>query len=236
MVSGIYKITNKKNGKCYIGLSQNIFQRWQNHQQKYLCENDKEYDKALYRALRKYGIEEFTWEILEYCEIDKLAEKEIYWIEKEEAYTKGYNETKGGDIGGFDRNGELHPNHKLTKQDVINIRTRYNNLERKNEVYLDYKNCIGESGFGKIWKGETWKQVMPEVYSTENKIFHVNNTGNSGSKNGRSRLIEEDVLEIRTRRKNGENIRKVYEDYQDLITYGSFKNVWTYQNWKNIIV
>ena len=28
----------------------------------------------------------------------------------------------------------------------------------------------------------------------------------------------------------------VYQDYQDKITYGSFTNVWTYQNWKNIIV
>ena len=35
---------------------------------------------------------------------------------------------------------ESHPSHKLTKQDVIDIRTRYNNQERKNEVYEDYKN------------------------------------------------------------------------------------------------
>jgi hypothetical protein len=28
----------------------------------------------------------------------------------------------------------------------------------------------------------------------------------------------------------------VYEDYKELTTYGSFKNVWSYQNWKNIIV
>ena len=236
MTSGIYKITNKENGKCYIGLAHNIIERWSSHQRKYMCETGKEYDKALYRALRKYGIQGFTWEVLEYCEPELLAEKEIYWIEKEKAYANGYNETIGGDIGGFDRNGELHPNHKLTEKDVINIRTRYNNRERKNEVYLDYNNCIGNSGFDKIWKGETWKLVMPEVYSKENRDFHSNNTGNKGSKNGRSRLTEEDVYNMRLRRKNGDNIRKVYEDYQNLITYGSFTNVWTYQNWKNIIV
>jgi hypothetical protein len=73
---------------------------------------------------------------------------------------------------------ESHPSHKLTKQDVINIRTRYNNQERKNEVYEDYKNLIGESGFHKIWNGDTWKNIMPEVYTTENKNFHKHNTSN----------------------------------------------------------
>ncbi len=45
---------------------------------------------------------------------------------------------------------------------------------------------------------------------------------------------EKDVKIIRTRRKNGENIRVVYKDYADKLTYGSFTNVWTYQNWKEI--
>lgn len=46
---------------------------------------------------------------------------------------------------------------------------------------------------------------MPEVYSTENKEFHKKNTGQKGSKNGRSLLTEEDVYQIRLRKKNGED-------------------------------
>ena len=69
---------------------------------------------------------------------------------------------------------------------------------------------------------------MPEVYTPENKEFHLHNTGNKGSSNGRSRLTEEDVRSIRTRRKNGEQLKNVYEDYKDKLTKGSFKNVWTY--------
>lgn len=45
---------------------------------------------------------------------------------------------------------------------------------------------------------------MPEVYTPENKEFHLHNTGNKGSSNGRSRLTEDDVRAIRIRRKNGE--------------------------------
>ena len=77
---------------------------------------------------------------------------------------------------------------------------------------------------------------MEEVYTPEIKEFHRHNTANKGSKNGRSRLTETDVRNIRIRRKNGEKLLDVYQDYQDKITYGSFTNVWTYQNWKNIVV
>ena len=50
------------------------------------------------------------------------------------------------------------------------------------------------------------------------------------------KLKKDEVRTIRLRRKNGDNIREVQKDYQDKLTYGSFTNVWTYQNWKNIIV
>ena len=116
------------------------------------------------------------------------------------------------------------------------IRTYYQNKARKKDIYSLYKDYIGESGFHKIWNGETWKNIMPEVYTIENKEFHKRNTANNGSSNGRSRLTEAEVYEIRVRRKNGENIQIVYQDYKDKLTYGSFVNVWSYQNWKNIVV
>ena len=45
------------------------------------------------------------------------------------------------------------------------------------------------------------------------------------------------VYNIRLRKKNGESRKEVYEDYKYTgITEGSFKQVWCYQNWKNIVV
>ena len=227
---GIYKITNKINNHSYIGLSTKVEERWKYHQSPY--NQQRESYKNLYKAFKKYGIENFTFEILEECSVQELGEKEKYYIAKYDTYKNGYNMTTGGE----DNVGSAHPNHKLTDEDVINIRIRYNNLERRKEVYELYKDRIGESGFGKIWKGESWKHIMPEVYTAENKEFHLHNTGNKGSSNGRSRLTEEDVLTIRTRKKNGEQLKDVYEDYKDKLTKGSFKNVWSYQNWKNIVV
>lgn len=186
----------------------------------------------LYKAFQKYGIENFIFEVLEECSILELSEKEKYYIEKFDTYFNGYNMTAGGE----DNQGDSHPKHKLEQKDIEDIRTRYNNLERRKDVYDLYKNRIGESGFSKIWKGETWKHIMPEVYTKENKEFHLHNTGNKGSSNGRSKLSEQDVRNIRLRKKNNEKVRDVYEEYKNKLTFGSFSNVWNYQNWKNIIV
>lgn len=227
---GIYKITNQINGHSYIGLSTNLEKRWAYHNSEYNQKREK--TKVLYQAFKKYGIENFTFEVLEECKVSELSDKEVYYISLYNTYKDGYNMTAGGESN----IGESHPNHKLTKADVEDIRTRYNNLERKKEVYKLYQNRIGESGFSKIWKGETWKQIMPEVYTKENIEFHSYNTGNSGSDNGRACLTEEDVYNIRLRRKNGEKRKDVYQDYADKLTFGSFNNVWSYQNWKNIVV
>lgn len=70
MSCGIYKITNQINGKIYIGQSCNIEQRWNQHIA--TAKNDNHYGHCrtlLYPAMRKYGIENFTMEIIEECSI-----------------------------------------------------------------------------------------------------------------------------------------------------------------------
>lgn len=88
---GIYKITNKINQKCYIGQSVDIKRRWRSHK------NDAtKIDYPLYLAFHKYGIENFSFEVIEECDRDKLNEREIYWIEYYNSYYQGYNQTLGG--------------------------------------------------------------------------------------------------------------------------------------------
>ena len=100
-ISGIYVITNLINGKQYVGLSKNCYKRWNDHYSKSYCskrEDDKH--KALYMAMRKYGRENFSFQILEECSEDELCEREIFWIKKLDTYKNGYNETHGGDGAG----------------------------------------------------------------------------------------------------------------------------------------
>ena len=63
-MTGIYKITNLINNKIYIGQSVDIKKRWATHKRQAFIKG-KEYDKYLYRAIRKYGIDNFSFEIIE---------------------------------------------------------------------------------------------------------------------------------------------------------------------------
>lgn len=94
---GIYKITNKVNNNSYIGQSVNIEKRWERHKISYKNEFDHNYNNHLYRAMRKYGLENFTFEIIEICNQEELNNKERYYIEKYDTFFNGYNLTLGGD-------------------------------------------------------------------------------------------------------------------------------------------
>ena len=61
---GIYKITNTINNKVYIGQSIDIAKRWREHKRRAFVQN-KEYNKYLYNAFRKYGLENFSFEVIE---------------------------------------------------------------------------------------------------------------------------------------------------------------------------
>lgn len=232
-MTGIYKITNKINNKSYIGYARDIEDRWKTHKSRAFNPHGKEFEKTLYRAFRKYGVENFDFSVLLKCSEEQLSTTEIFFISYYDTHKNGYNETAGGE--GVSNKGESHPNHKLTQLDVENIRTLYYHRMRKMEVRKMYPH-IGDSGFNKVWKGETWKGVMPWVYSASNIEFHKNNTSMKGSVNGRARLTEKDVYNIRLRKKKGESSSEVYLSYKGKISLGSFRNIWSFQNWKNIIV
>lgn len=94
----IYKITNSKNGKLYIGqTSTTLERRFRQHQVAAFTLNLK---YPLYRAMRKYGIDNFTIELVEEVTIELLNEREQYYIKQYESFAplgKGYNATRGGE-------------------------------------------------------------------------------------------------------------------------------------------
>lgn len=91
---GIYSITNKVNGKRYIGQTYNFNYRWMRHRS-YLKHNT-EHNAHLQSAWNKYGEENFEFEIIEKCSFNELDDKEIYWINYFDSKNKGYNFADGG--------------------------------------------------------------------------------------------------------------------------------------------
>lgn len=98
MITGIYKIENQINGKVYIGQSVNITKRWQEHRSRAFNSSDRCYNLYLYKAIRKYGLNNFSFEILEECPESELNSREIFYISLFNSSNKdnGYNLTKGG--------------------------------------------------------------------------------------------------------------------------------------------
>lgn len=92
---GIYKITNQLNGKCYIGQSIDIKTRWIQH---LYCGKNNFQKGKLYPAMFQEGIENFTFEVLEKCDLsqEELNNKERYWIQYYNSFNNGYNSTPGG--------------------------------------------------------------------------------------------------------------------------------------------
>ena len=95
-MSYIYKITNDISDKVYIGKTAfSIQKRFQEHcRDAFKNRNEK---RPLYAAIRKYGTDAFSIELIEECEDAVAADREAYWIGVYQAYSNGYNATLGGD-------------------------------------------------------------------------------------------------------------------------------------------
>jgi group I intron endonuclease len=95
-MSKIYKITNNINQKIYIGKTDfSIEKRFNEH-----CKDSVKFSenkRPLYNAMKKYGVENFSIELIEECEPEMASERENYWIIKTESYINGYNATLGGE-------------------------------------------------------------------------------------------------------------------------------------------
>ena len=88
--TGIYKITNINSQKCYVGQAADIASRWKQHIKRGIGAEAPTRNK-LYPAMLKYGVENFTFEIIEECSRDKLNSREDYWQEYFGAKEFGYS-------------------------------------------------------------------------------------------------------------------------------------------------
>lgn len=149
----IYKITNKINGKIYIGkTSKSVEKRWKEHCndfQKERCER-----RPLYFAMKKYGIENFSIEEIEQC--DNPEERETYWIEYYGSFKDGYNATKGGDGKSYidydlvvSTYKQIENMSETAKKLNISIDSVSKILKEKNIIYKNSKEVI-QKKYGKI--------------------------------------------------------------------------------------
>jgi hypothetical protein len=87
-VCGIYKITNLKNGRIYIGQSRNVQVRWANHVNQLVSGSHS--NSKLLQDFKEYGIKAFEVEVIEKHRSDKnlLAREEFYILQ---CHRQGYS-------------------------------------------------------------------------------------------------------------------------------------------------
>lgn len=112
---GIYKIENLINGKVYIGQSKDIKKRWSEHCKISQKLNEQYRRSYIHNAIQKYGLENFSFIVIEQCDLKDLDKKEIEWIAKYHSYVgdplcNGYNLTIGG-----------QGTRKITDEDIKDI-------------------------------------------------------------------------------------------------------------------
>ena len=176
--TGIYKIQNLINGKCYIGQARNIKSRWAEHKKTSQNPNDIAYNYHLYRSIRKYGLENFDFEIVaeltqeEYTK-ETLDNLEKFFINFYDSFKNGYNATEGGDDNpNRAQLGSKNGRALLDEEEVKYIRECYNAHIPFRKVYEEFQDRISKRGLQKIWWFDTWKHIYPEYKTAENKYWH----------------------------------------------------------------
>ena len=147
----IYKITNKINGKIYIGKTlESVEQRWKEHCRNSIRINCK--NRPLYKAFNKYGIENFSIEEIEQCSENNINERECYWIEHYGSFKYGYNATLGGDgkryadydliFNLWQQGNDIKTIHKITGYDkkTISSALEENNITLEQRLQRHHQN------------------------------------------------------------------------------------------------
>lgn len=221
----IYKYTNKKNGKIYIGQTINPSQRFNQHKSSAFNERDKSYNYPLHRAFRKYGIEQFDYEVIASTEdTEALNLLERYFIEKFDSIKNGYNILEGGLNSTREMKDEtklkltFSSRSELTKEEVIELRIAYQNHLSPSEIYNNkYKDRLQYASFMNIWSGKRYGMIMPEVFEEKR----------------RAKLNEEIVYNIRLDRiKENLSYEKLASKYN--ISKSTISDIINNRTWKQV--
>ena len=159
----IYKVTNNKNNKVYIGQTiRPVEQRWQRHKNDAL---NNVIDTHFARAIRYYGPESFTVEIIDTATTQQeLTAKESYWISWYDSINNGYNETDASNKSG----GNTYKSKTKEELKIIGNKIRESKLGGKNPHATSVK-CKNVNT-GEEYHFETQKQMQDFFHETNHQF------------------------------------------------------------------
>lgn len=217
-MKGIYKFTNKINGKIYIGQSLDLRRRYISHKNNYKNPNSQAYKNAFYAALRKYGFENFDYEIItqsENFDKDQLNELEKYYIDKYKSYENGYNMNPGGNNTGG--------NYKISSDIILAIKEDLkNNLSLSLSDIQHKYNISTNSIISNINSGNSYNEIGQYNYPIRTKDQMI--ITQQGENNSKAIFSNQEVLMIRKDFQNC-TLSELFEKYKDKISFSGLKKI-----------
>lgn len=227
----IYCYTNQINNKKYVGQTINPEQRKRQHKSSAFNPEDKDYEALIHRAFRKYGYENFTYEVLVEIyddDFDLLNELECYYISKFDSKTpNGYNVLSGGDNCARPHSENAREKMRwahaaLTEEEVIFLRKAYQEQQSPTKIFKEkYEGKMHWQSFLNIWVGKRYATVMPEVFE-----------GNKGT--GRKTKLTADIVRAirKEREETGKSYEKLAEQFQ--ISKATVADLIKRRTWKDV--
>lgn len=169
----VYRAINKINGKMYIGITcRKLKERIRHHKYEAHKKNGLTYNTPFKRAIRKYGIDNFIFEIIEKdLTQEEASEKEIYYIKKYKTYYKycnsnGYNATIGGETTISCPKDRVIQLDRMTGE-KINIYESVHHAEK--EVCRGISECVYNKlqtagGYCWLYEKDYIKMIKKEVF------------------------------------------------------------------------
>lgn len=157
----VYVVTNKQNQKQYVGMTTRGLEA-RRKQHFYYAKSGSEVH--FHRAIRKYGEEAFSWEVVYVGEtVEELFEKEIELIAELDTYKNGYNMTLGGEgVVGCERVfGENHYNSVITEEQAQKIVYMIHN-ECKSYIQISEEVGASYEIVTNIAQGLAWSHLYDE--------------------------------------------------------------------------
>ena len=229
---GIYKFTNKQNGKVYIGQSTNIERRRQSHYWPCNFNGNSPFDTIL-----QSNPDLFTFEVVEECSSDLLDEREIYWIKYYNSYYNGYNCT----LGGKSAKGEVCSRATFTNKEVLKIIKLLEEGKLNNTEIANLFNSTRERIRG-INELKSWSHLHNYKHNIRNESLASKGImlHGQGEQSSSCKLTETQVKEIIQLLQNSSipmsYIAKQYKVSDNAIKSINYCKSWTYlHNYKKDI-
>lgn len=187
-VSGIYEIINLRNQKRYIGQTKNLYRRQCNHIGK--LRRKIHPNKHLQNAWNKYGKDAFEFQVLEYCSVDDLNERELYWINHYKSNTDGYNIRLDPNSN---RGLQWSEKQRESMMAAINKEGSY---FKNHTVPRETMEKAWEASRNKVWTKEERERHSKRLTGTKVKDKTNMYAAQTGEKNPNAKLSENEAKQV----------------------------------------